>query len=106
MNKKSRDIKRGIAYEKRMAKKHHGKHVGGPGKEDYKRGAVKGEVKATKSKMTKSAIMKSIKEKGISEFASKSGFTNPAIEYCKHYHPEVKLFHGNKVVKKRTKKSS
>ncbi len=36
------DVKRGIRYEEEKAKAHRGKHIGGPGKEDYKRGEVKG----------------------------------------------------------------
>jgi len=36
--------KRGIAYEKRQARQHGARHVGGPGKPDYVRGYKIGEV--------------------------------------------------------------
>lgn len=42
------DVKRGIRYEKEKAKAHGGKHIGGPGKEDYRRGEAKGEVKKSR----------------------------------------------------------
>jgi len=100
---KTNSVMRGIAYEKIAAKKHHSTHVGGPGKEDYRRGVIKGEVKATAAKLTKPAIQKIIREKGVTEFVSESGFTKPALAYCNRYRPEVKLIHGCKVVKPRTK---
>lgn len=96
-------VKRGISREKRAAKAHNAKHIGGPGKEDYIRGTVKGEVKTTKSKMTKPTMMKCIKEKGITEFDVTSGYTKPALQYCKRYRPEVKLIVNNHVVKPRIK---
>lgn len=96
-------VNRGIAYEKKAAQKHHSTHVGGPGKEDYRRGVIKGEVKATAAKLTKPAIQKIIREKGVTEFVPENGFTKPAIEYCNRYRPDVKLIHGCKVVKPRTK---
>ena len=94
----SNDVKRGIAYEKRIARRHNAKHVGGPGKEDYRRGNVLGEVKATKAKMTKPTLMRNIK-KGISEFDTKSGYTKPALAYRDRYHPEVALYHCGRKVK-------
>ena len=92
------DIKRGLAHEKRIARKHNAKHIGGPGKEDYRRGSVLGEVKATKAKMTKPTLRRNIK-KGISEFDTKSGYTKPALAYRDRYHPEVKLFQNGKKLK-------
>ena len=95
----SKDVMRGIAHEKSIARKHNAKHVGGPGKEDYRRGNVLGEVKATKAKMTKPTLMRNVKEKGITEFDVKSGYTKPALEYCARYRPDVKLFQNGKRVK-------
>jgi len=93
-----KDIKRGIRYEKKKAKSHGARHVGGPGKEDYRRGNVKGEVKNRKTAVTKPELQKMFK-KGITEVESKSGFTNPAIEYKRKYHPDKKLFKKGRPVK-------
>ncbi len=82
-------------YEKKTAKSHRGKHIGGPGREDYKRGKVKGEVKARKTKVTKPELKRMFK-KGISEVESKSGFTKPAMEYKERYHKDKKLFQKGK----------
>lgn len=97
-----KDVRRGIAYEKRVAKRNHAEHVGGPGKEDYRRGAIKGEVKATKAKMTKPALMKLIKEKDINQVDTINGFTSSALKYCQKYRPEVKLTQKKRVIKPRT----
>jgi len=94
-----RDINRGINYEKRKAIEHKGKHTGGPGVEDYTRGNIKGEVKDRKSKVTKPELQKLINKKKIAEVKSKSGFTDPAIEYRNRYHPKVKLLQRGKEVK-------
>jgi len=74
--------KKGYSEEKRRAKKHRGTHVGGPGKPDYTRGKIKGEIKNTKSKVH-SGIIKDVAKKKIKEIDSKSGFTGPAIEEAK-----------------------
>jgi len=93
-------INRGIKYEQRKAIKHKGKHKGGPGTEDYTRGNKKGEVKDRETKVTKPELQKLINMKKITEVESKSGFTDPAIEYRNQYHPNVKLFQRGKEVKK------
>ena len=93
-----KDVKRGIRYEKQKAKAHGGKHVGGPGKEDYRRGKTKGEVKARKTPVTKPELQR-IFGKGISEVESKSGYTKPAKEYKKRYHSDKKLLKKGKEVK-------
>lgn len=93
-----KDVKRGLQYEKNKAKKHGAKHVGGPGKPDYQRGNVTGEVKDRKTKVTKPELQKIVK-KGIKEVDSKSGFTQPAIDYAKRYRPDVKLMKKGKKVK-------
>ncbi len=90
-----KDVKKGLRAEKRKAKSHHGRHIGGPGKPDYTRGKVKGEVKNRKTKVTKPELKKQIK-KGIKEVDSKAGFTKPAIEYRNKYHRNVKLIKKNK----------
>jgi len=74
--------KRGYEAEKRIAKKHRGKHLGGPGKPDYKRGKTKGEVKNWK-KPVHSGVIRDAVKKGVEEIDSKSGFTEPAIKEAK-----------------------
>ena len=74
--------KTGYQYEKSQAKKHRGKHLGGPGKPDYQRGKIKAEVKHWKPPVHSGVIKKAIK-KGVKEIVSKSGFTKPAIELAK-----------------------
>ncbi|WP_148266670.1 hypothetical protein [Methanocella arvoryzae] len=93
--------KRGINYEKAKSRQHGAKHVGGPGKHDYERGRVKGEVKCRSSKVTKPELIRSIKEKGIREFDSKAGFTQPAIDHANKYYPDVKLISRGAVIKRR-----
>ena len=78
-------------YEKRKARKHRGKHVGGSGNPDYVRGDAMGEVKCWQKPLTRSQV-KEIAKKGVTEIASKSGYTKPAIEYVKKYRPQMKLF--------------
>jgi len=91
------DVKRGIKYEKEKAKAHRAEHVGGPGREDYRRGEITGEVKSRKNPITKPELQK-LFNKGIDEVESKTGFTEPAIKYKKRYHPEKKLFKKGKKV--------
>ena len=79
-------------YEKRKARKHRGRHVGGSGNPDYVRGYILGEVKCWQKPLTKNQV-KEIAKKGITEIVSKSGFTEPAMKYIKQYRPHVKLFH-------------
>jgi hypothetical protein len=86
--KKRSPSKRGIQYEKTQSKKHKAKHLGGPGKPDYKRGKIKGEVKNWNTPVH-SGIVKKLKKKGIKEIISKSGFTKPAEELAKRY--KIKL---------------
>ena len=83
--------------EKIVAKRRRGRHLGGPGRPDYVRGRVKGEVKDWNRRLTKGEVKKLVR-KGIREITSKSGFTKPAIEYVKKYRPYVKLFHRTKRV--------
>ena len=74
--------KKGIKYEKTQAKKHGGKHLGGPGKPDYKRGKTKGEVKNWKRPVDSRVIREASKKK-VKEIVSKSGFTKPAENLAK-----------------------
>lgn len=85
-------------YEKKKAKKHRGKHIGGSGKPDYRRGKIQGEVKAWNRPMSKYDVMKEAK-KGRREIIAKSGFTKGAVAYVNRYQPKMKLFHKNKKVK-------
>jgi len=82
MGKKRNAPKRGIQYEKLQAKKHRAKHLGGPGKPDYQRGRIKGEVKNW-TRPVHSGVIKSAYQRGIREIVSKSGFTKPAEELAK-----------------------
>jgi len=82
MVKKRSDAKRGIQYEKTQARKHRGKHIGGPGNPDYQRGNVKGEVKNWSNPVHSGVIKESV-QKGVKEIVSKSGFTKPAEELAK-----------------------
>ena len=88
--------KKGIRYEKIQAKKHRGKHLGGPGKPDYKRGKVKGEVKDW-SRPVHSGVIRKAAKKGVKEIISKSGFTEPAIKLAKK--KGIKLIKRRKKVK-------
>ena len=92
-----KDVRRGIAYEKKKANDHGAEHVGGPGREDYRYGTVKGEVKNRKRKVTKPELQELVR-KGIGEVESKSGFTKPAIDYRDRYHPDITLFQKGKKI--------
>lgn len=89
--------KKGISYEKSQAKKHKGKHLGGPGKPDYRRGKTKGEVKNWARPVHSGVIRKAIKE-GIKEIVSKSGFTKPAEDVARK--KGVRLIKRGKIVNK------
>jgi len=83
-------------YERRKAREHRGQHVGGPKKEDYLRGNVKGEVKHMKRRMTKPEVMRA-RRKGVKEIEAVGGYTEPAKKYARKR--EMKLFHrGRRVV--------
>jgi hypothetical protein len=83
-------------YERRKARKHRGRHVGGPGKEDYNRGGTKGEVKHMQRRMTKPEVIRA-RRKDIIEIDALSGFTEPAKKYARKR--KMKLFQrGRQVV--------
>ena len=103
--KKTSIMKRATSYEKAKATAHKGRHIGGPGKEDYRRGNIKGEVKNRKTPVTKPELKKMITEKGIKEVESKAGFTKPAEEYRNTYQPKVKLFQKGKLIPKKKPKN-
>ena len=90
--------KRGTDYEKQKAAEHGARHVGGPGKHDYERGATRGEVKCRDSPVTKPELQRLIKQKRITEVESKGGFTGPAVEYRDRYRSNVKLFSRRKKI--------
>lgn len=76
-------------YEQQKAKEHGAKHQGGPGKPDYTRGNVIGEVKDRKSPVTKPEIQK-MHKKGVRELDSKGGVTKPALKFAKQ--KNIKVF--------------
>jgi hypothetical protein len=78
-------------YERSKARDHRGKHVGGPGKPDYVRGRIRGEIKHRKAPLTKTEVVR-LARKGIREIESLGGFTGTAQEYADKYRPEMKLF--------------
>ncbi len=80
-------------YEKRTAKKHRGKHLGGPGQPDYIRGDTEGEVKLRQRPMTKTELMEECR-KGRTEVVCSAGFSESAKEYIRRYRPDVKLISG------------
>jgi hypothetical protein len=92
-NRKGQPQKRGIAYEKKKAKDHKAKHIGGPGRPDAKKGNQKLEIKNWQKPVPRPEVVKA-KRKGVTKFISKKGFTKPAIEYCKER--RMKLYKGKK----------
>ena len=78
-------------YERFKAREHRGKHVGGPGKADYVRGAIKGEVKHREKPLTRTEVMR-LARNGIREVESLGGYTQKAKEYVNTYRPYMKLF--------------
>jgi hypothetical protein len=78
-------------YERFKAKEHRGRHVGGPGKADYIRGGVKGEVKHRKTPVTKKELIEMARN-GVKEIDSLGGYTGSAMEYADRYRPYLKLF--------------
>jgi len=84
------------SYERKTARKHNGRHVGGPGKEDYSRGKTRGEVKHRQTPVTRPEAIK-IRRRGITEIDSFGGFTEPAKDYAESR--GVKLFQrGRRIV--------
>ena len=86
-----------LNYEKRKANDRGGRHIGGSGQPDYKRGKKEGEVKNWTRPMSKYDVRKE-SLKGRNEITSKSGFTQGAINYIKRYRKNVTLYHGNKKI--------
>lgn len=82
------------SFEKRTAREHRGRHIGGPGKPDYTRGYTQGEAKLRQRPLTKAEVMAEC-HKGRGEIVCNAGFTKSAIEYARRYRPSVKLINGN-----------
>jgi hypothetical protein len=81
-------------FEKKVAKRHRGKYIGGPGKPDYTRGNIHGEVKQRTTPLTKAQVMEECR-KGRTEIVCPAGFTEQARLYVKRYRRgKVKLIHG------------
>ena len=92
MTKKQKAARR---YEQTEARKHRGKHLGGPGRPDYTRGTTKGEVKNWRRPVD-SGVIANAKKKGVKEIVGKSGFTEPAKEAAKK--AGIKLIHRGRQV--------
>lgn len=92
-NKKGQAQKRGIAYEKKKAKDHKAKHVGGPGNPDAMKGQQKIEIKDWQKPVSRPEVIKAYR-KGVRKFISKKGFTGPALDYAKQ--KKMKLYKGKK----------
>jgi len=71
---------------------------GVPGKEDYKRGKKKREVKFRKNKVPKPELQDMFK-KDISEVEGEARFTKNTVEFKTRYHKKKKLFQLGKEVK-------
>lgn len=85
-------------YERETSSKHNGHHIGGPGKPDYQRGNVLGEVKHRQTPVTKTELV-ALRKRGVTEIHSLSGFTEPAIDHAERYNMNMKLFHRGRRVK-------
>ena len=75
--------KRGADYEKKKAKAHGAKRIGGPGKPDaIEKGGGKLEMKNWSKPVPRPEVVKASR-KGVKKFIAKNGFTKPALEYGK-----------------------
>ena len=94
-NKKGQPQKRGVNYEKKKTTDHGVKHIGGPGNPDGQKGKQRIEVKNWQQRVSSPEAVKA-RRKGVTKFISKSGFTDPALEYGKER--KMKLYKGKKRV--------
>lgn len=95
--KKEKKVMNWKRYERLNARRHRGRHVGGPGRPDYVRGNTRGEVKDLNRPMTKTEIIEA-RKKGVTEICSKKGFTEPAMSHVSRYKMKMKLFHRRRRV--------
>jgi hypothetical protein len=79
-------------YEKTVATKHRGRHIGGPRQPDYTRGDIHGEAKLRNRPLNRPEVMSECR-KGRKEIVCNKGFTSEARQYVKRYRPNVKLIH-------------
>lgn len=91
--KEGQPQRRGTVYEKRKAKDHKAKRVGGPGNPDAIKGRQKLEMKNWQRPVPKPEVVKA-RRKGVTKFISKSGFTKPALQYGKER--KMKLYKDRK----------
>ncbi len=92
--KKGMPQKRGTSYEKKKAKDHGARRIGGPSKPDaVTKGGGKIEMKNWAKPVPKPEVMKA-NRKGVKKFIAKKGFTKPAVEYGKTHN--MKLYKGKK----------
>lgn len=101
--KVKKQLQKAKEYEKKQARAHRGRHVGGSGKADYRRGKVKGEVKDWKRPLGRADVMREAR-KGRTEIVSKQGFTQAARDYAKRYRPGLRLVHPRSEAQKKRKK--
>jgi len=78
-------------FEKEVARRHRGRHLGGPGQPDYIRGNTQGEVKLRSAPLSKAEVMVECR-KGRKEICCNMGFSFSAEYYVQRYRPDVKLF--------------
>ncbi|HCM36667.1 MAG: hypothetical protein A3J30_01220 [Candidatus Wildermuthbacteria bacterium RIFCSPLOWO2_02_FULL_47_9c] len=92
-NRKGQPQRRGVNYERKKARDHGAKHIGGPGNPDAEKGRQKLEIKDWKQPVPRPEVVKA-RRKGVTKFISKSGFTEPALEYGEER--KIKLYKGKK----------
>lgn len=77
--------------EREIASAHRGRHIGGPGRPDYMRGKVQGEVKFYSRPIVKRALMEECRKRPIKEIVCTGGFTKSARQYAERYRPCLRL---------------
>ncbi|MBI2124113.1 MAG: hypothetical protein HYU04_02670 [Candidatus Wildermuthbacteria bacterium] len=92
-NRKGQPQRRGVNYEKKKARDHGVKHIGGPGNPDAQKGRQKLEIKDWKQPVPRPEVVKA-RRKGVTKFISRSGFTEPTLAYGEER--KMKLYKGKK----------
>ncbi len=93
-NRKGMPQKRGVNYEKKKARDHGARRIGGPNNPDaVMKGGGKIEIKDWAKPVPKPEVIKA-NRKGVKKFIAKKGFTKPAVEYGKTHN--MKLYKSKK----------
>lgn len=93
-NRKGMPQKRGTNYEKKKARDHKARRIGGPSNPDaITKGGRKIEMKNWAKPVPKPEVVKA-NRKGVKKFIAKCGFTEPAVKYGKSH--KMKLYKGKK----------